>query len=122
MPFSHAWRDYNIQRQRRYRHIPKLIALARGYLKATPNDLYTLIEAAERAEQLRDVGLALLGEQFEAEKNLSRHIRTVVVHCHHHPALLAKNDYMDVEHELLDADAHLHALHTLIIGSRRARA
>ena len=121
MPFSNAWRDYNIQRQRRYTQIPKLIAVARGYLKTHEHELYKLVESTERARQLKNLGLALLGDQFEEEKKLSKEIRTVIVFCKHHPALLLKNAYMEIEHELLDADAHLHALHTLIIGSHKLR-
>ncbi|OGH62047.1 MAG: hypothetical protein A2848_01785 [Candidatus Magasanikbacteria bacterium RIFCSPHIGHO2_01_FULL_50_8] len=121
MSFSNVWRDYNTQRHRRYRDIPKLIALSRGYLKEEQPAIYSLIEATERAEKLKELGLALLGEQFEAEKILSKHIRTTLVLCHHHHALLAKNAYMDLEHELRDADAHLHALHSLLIGSKSLR-
>lgn len=121
MSFSNVWRDYNIQRERRYRDIPKLLKLSRGYLKHNERELYTLISTMERAEQLKDLGLALLGEQFEAEKLLSKEIRALIVHCRHHHALIAKNAYMDLEHELLDADAHLHAHHALLIGHHTMR-
>lgn len=121
MSFSHVWRDYNTQRERRYREIPKLVKLARAYVDDHRDDMYELVELAERAKQLKALGLTLLGEQFEAEKQLSKATRKFIVHCHHHHALLLKNSYMDVEHELLDADAHLHALHSLLIGKRKMR-
>lgn len=121
MSFSNVWRDYNIQRERRYRDIPKLLKLSRGYLKQNEREVYALVTTMERAQQLKDLGLALLGEQFEAEKKLSKEIRAVIVHCRHHHALIAKNTYMDLEHELLDADAHLHAHHSLLIGHHTMR-
>lgn len=121
MSFSNVWRDYNIQRERRFRYLPKLITVSRGYLKTHGREIYAITEQLERARQLKDLGLTLLGEQFEAEKKLSKEIRAFIVLCKHHPALLAKNTYMDLEHELLDADAHLHALHALLIGSHSLR-
>lgn len=116
---SNVWRDYNIQRQRRYRFIPKLITVSRGYLKNNQREIYAITETAERCQQLKDLGFALLGEQFDAEKKLTKEIRALIVLCKDHPALLAKNAYMDIEHELFDADAHLHALHALLIGSHQ---
>ena len=59
MSFSNVWRDYNTQRHRRYRDIPKLIALSRGYLKEEQPAIYSLIEATERAEFIsRAAGIA----------------------------------------------------------------
>lgn len=116
---SNVWRDYNIQRDRRFRYLPKLIDVSRGYLKNNEREIFAITESAERCKQLKDLGLALLGEQFDAEKKLTKEIRSFIVLCRHHHALLAKNAYMDLEHELLDADAHMHALHSLLIGSSR---
>ncbi|MCX6780604.1 MAG: LemA family protein [Candidatus Magasanikbacteria bacterium] len=120
MPVSNVWRDYNIQRIRRYTSIPKLITVARSYLKNYSSELYALISTLERAQQLQELGLALLGEQFEAEKKLSHEVRSLIVACHHHHALIAKTNFMDLEHDLLDADAHLHALNGLLIGNKKS--
>lgn len=121
MSFSHVWRDYNTQRERRYRDIPKILKLSRAYVSDHQDEMYEIVELLERAKQLKALGLALLGEQFEAEKKLSKAVRGFIAHCHHHHALLIKNAYMDLEHELLDADAHLHALHSLLIGKHKLR-
>ncbi len=114
-----VWRDYNTQRERRYHYLPKLISVSRGYLKNNQREIFAITETVERCRQLKALGLALLGEQFDAEKKLTKEIRSFIILCKHHPALLAKNAYMDLEHELLDADAHMHALQALIIGSQK---
>ncbi len=114
---SNVWRDYNIQRQRRHDYIPKLIAVAQPYLRNHEREMYAITETAERSKQFKKMGVALLGEQFETEKKLSREIRGIIALCKHHHALLLKNTYMDIEHELLDADAHIHGLSSILIGS-----
>jgi hypothetical protein len=116
-----VWNDYNTQRDRRYRYIPKLIAVSQSYLKNHSREIYRITETIERSKQLGRMGFALLGEQFETEKKLSHEIRGIIALCKHHHALLLKNSYMDVEHELLDADAHMHALTALLIGSHKQR-
>ncbi len=121
MSFSTVWRDYNTQRDRRYGVIPKLLALCGGYLKDKQKELLAITETLERASKLKEFGFALVGEQFESEKQLSKEIRALLVHCHYHHALLAKNAYTDIEHDLLDADAHMHALQSLIVGYHRRR-
>lgn len=121
MSFSTVWRDYNTQRQRRYQLIPQLTHLARGYVRDQEKQLFTLTETLERARKLQEFGFALVGEQFDEEKKLSKEIRSFLIHCHYHHALLLKDVYRDMEHDLLDAEAHMHALQGLIVGEHRKK-
>ena len=121
MPFSHLWRDYNTQRDRRLHLIPKLILVSQSYVHTQKNQVTELHEAGEHARQMKEFGFALIGEQFAAEKNFSKQIRSFLIACHHHPALIAKISFHDIEHELLDAEAQMHMLHTFIIGTERRR-
>lgn len=118
MSFSTAWRDYNTQRGRRYRDVPKLITLGRGFV-SEEKACHTLTETTERCRQLKEFGFALIGEQFQAERELGAAVRAFLVRCHHHHALTMQTTFTDLEHELLDAEAHLHALHSIIVGHAR---
>lgn len=118
MSLSTLWRDYNTQRHRRYRAMARLIALGRPYLSQRRLALTPFEETAARAQELSKFGLALLGEQFDAEKKLSRDIRTLVGECKHFHTLILKDSYRELEHDLLDADMHLHVLGELIVGHR----
>ncbi len=119
MPFSAVWRDYNIQRERRYKVAPKLMHLAWGYLAEYQKEMLQLTEDLERAHQLKEFGFTLVGEQFEAEKKLSKDLRQLLIKCHHHHALILKDVFREHEHDLLDAEAHLHVLQGLVIGTKR---
>ncbi len=122
MSFSTVWQDYNTQRLRRYGMVPKLIAIARPFVTTKEKELHALMETLERARKLQEFGFALLGEQFEEEKKLGKEIRTFLICCHHHHALLLKTAYMDFENDLLDAEAHMHALAGLVVGLHRKLA
>ena len=122
MSFSTVWHDYNIQRTRRYDLVPKLLAVARPFLHDTKEkEISRLVETAERAKKMQEFGFALIGEQFEEEKNLGKELRSFLTNCHHHHALLLKNSYRDIENDLLDAEAHIHAHQGLIIGHHRKK-
>ena len=120
MSFSAVWRDYNTQRDRRYHVCPKLIKLAWGYLPNYRKEMLLITESLERARQLKTFGFTLVGQQFDAEKQLSKDIRALMVHCHHHHALILKDAFREQEHDLLDAEAHMHVLQQLVVGTTRA--
>lgn len=116
MSFPTLWRDYNTQRQRRYRAIERLVHLARPFLDTRRVPTTPFNESATRAQELSQFGLALLGEQFDAEKKLSRNARKLISECRHFHTLTLKDTYQELEHDLLDADMHLHVLGELIVG------
>lgn len=120
-PSSMAWQDYNTQRERRYHLIPKLIRISRAYLKESERPVSTLTAAHERARQMKEFGFSLIGEQFEAEKDLTKAVRAFLIQCHHHHALLARTDFCEIHHDLIDAEAHLSALSSIIIGYARPK-
>ncbi len=101
----------------------RLIGLARPYLDERRILTTPFAACATRAEELSQFGLALLGEQFDAEKKLSREARALITACRHHHPLIIKDSYRELEHDLLDADMHLHVLGELIAGhTARERA
>lgn len=119
MSFPTTWRDYNTQRARRYRLVPRLIACARPFTTDHSQLAYQIREGLERSRQLQAFGLTLLSEQFDQEKKLSKEIRAFLIRCHSHHALIAKNNFQELQHELLDAEAHLNTLASLITGRLR---
>lgn len=117
-----VWHEFTTQRLRRYHLVPKLLRLARGYLAKEEKIVLDLTARLDRARHLQSLGLILLGEQMEAEKNFTREVHTLLVCCQHHHSLILKNDFCDLQHELLDAEAHLTALQGLLVGEwRRAQ-
>jgi hypothetical protein len=82
--------------------------------------MLALTESLERARQLKAFGFTLIGQQFDAEKQLSKDIRALLIQCHHYHAMILKDVFREHEHDLLDAEAHLHVLQQLVIGTKRA--
>lgn len=113
------WQEFTAQRLRRYHLVPKLLRLASGYLVKEEKIIAALTEKFDRTRHLQSMGLILLGEQMEAEKKFTREVHILLVCCHHHHSLIIKNDFCDLQHEILDAEAHLAALQGLLVGELR---
>ena len=99
-----AWSDIEVQMKRRYDLIPNLVETVKGYVKHEEGTLTKVIEARNKA-----MGATTSAEHAQAENMLSGTLKSLFALSEAYPDLKANQGFLDLQHELRDAEDKIQA-------------
>ena len=94
-----AWSDIEVQLKRRYDLIPNLIETVKGYASHEAGTLQKVVEARNMA-----MGAKTGAEHAQAENMLSGTLKSLFALSESYPDLKANQQFLDLQHELRDAE------------------
>ena len=110
-----AWSDIEVQMKRRYDLIPNLVNVVKGYA-AHESSVFENVTAARAAA----MGARTLDEHAKAENQLSSTLKTLFAVSENYPSLQASQNFLDLQHELTDAEDKIQAARRFYNGNVRA--
>ncbi len=99
-----AWSDIEVQMKRRYDLIPNLIATVKGYAGHEENVFTKVTEARTAA-----MGARTMAEHGAAENMLTDTLKSLFAVSENYPALQASQNFLQLQHELTDAEDKIQA-------------
>ncbi|MBN1783912.1 MAG: LemA family protein [Alphaproteobacteria bacterium] len=103
--FQEAWSDIETQMKRRYNLIPNLMETVKGYAKHEKETLDAVVKA--RTAAMSATGTP--NEQAEAENMLQSTLKSIFALSESYPDLKANANFIDLQHELTDAEDKIQA-------------
>lgn len=94
-----AWSDVEVQMQRRYNLIPNLVSTVQAYMKHEASTLEKVTAARNAA-----MGASTLPQHAAAENMLSGALKSLFAVAEQYPDLKANQNFLDLQHELRDAE------------------
>jgi len=94
-----AWSDIDVQMKRRYDLIPNIINTVKGYAKHEEG-VFTKVTQARTAA----MGAKTVEEHAKAENMLSETLKSLFAVSENYPALRASDNFLQLQHELTDAE------------------
>lgn len=94
-----AWSDIEVQLKRRYDLIPNLIETAKGYASHESGTFEKVIQARNMAMNAKSGA-----EHAQAENMLSGTLKSLFALSEAYPDLKANQNFLDLQHELRDAE------------------
>lgn len=94
-----AWSDIEVQLKRRYDLIPNLISTVKGYA-SHESGLFEKVTQARSAA----MGATTPGQHAAAENMLSGTLKSLFAVAENYPDLKANQSFLDLQHELRDAE------------------
>lgn len=99
-----AWADIDVQLKRRYDLIPNLLETVRGYATHEKEVFDNVTRARASAVSAKTVG-----EQAQAENNLSQTLKSLFAVVENYPDLKASQNFSDLQKELADTENKIQA-------------
>lgn len=109
-----AWSDISVQMKRRYDLIPNLVNTVKGYATHEAS-VFENVTAARTAA----MGANTLQEHAEKEAALTSTLKTLFAVSENYPALQAAQNFLDLQHELRDAEDKIQAARRFYNGNVR---
>lgn len=109
-----AWSDISVQMKRRYDLIPNLINTVKGYA-THESGVFERVTAARTAA----MGAHSLSEHAEKESALTSTLKTLFAVSENYPALQASQNFLELQHELTDAEDKIQAARRFYNGNVR---
>lgn len=94
-----AWSDIEVQMKRRYDLIPNIVNTVKGYA-AHEEGVFTKVTQARAAA----MGAKTMKEHAQAENMLSETLKSLFAVSENYPALRASDNFLQLQHELTDAE------------------
>lgn len=94
-----AWSDIEVQMKRRYDLIPNIVSTVKGYA-AHEDSVFTKVTEARTAA----MGAKTMKEHAQAENLLSETLKSLFAVSENYPALRASDNFLQLQHELTDAE------------------
>ena len=94
---SNAWSDVDVQLQRRYDLVPRLVETVKGYAAHERDLLVAVVELRNRAEANHEAP----SRQSAGEQALGRELHHLVARCEAYPELKADERFRDLQEELV---------------------
>lgn len=99
-----AWSDIEVQMKRRYDLIPNLVSTVKGYVGHEENVFTKVTEARAAA-----MGARTMKEHAAAENMLTDTLKSLFAVSENYPALQASQNFLQLQHELVDAEDKIQA-------------
>jgi LemA protein len=99
-----AWSDIEVQLKRRYDLIPNLVNTVKGYASHESTVFEKVTEARTTA-----MGAHTLPEHAKAENMLTSTLKSLFAVSENYPALQASQNFLELQHELRDAEDKIQA-------------
>ncbi|MEK7452526.1 MAG: LemA family protein [Patescibacteria group bacterium] len=109
-----AWSDINVQLKRRYDLIPNLINTVKGYASHESSVFENVTKARSAA-----MGAHTMGEHAQAENMLTNTLKSLFAVAESYPALQASQNFLELQHELTDAEDKIQAARRFYNGNVR---
>jgi LemA protein len=97
-----AWSDIDVQLQRRHDLIPQLAATVKGYADYERGTLTAVTELRTRAQAGGSVA-----QRAQIETELSAQMNRLLALQENYPALKASENFLQLQHDLVDVEDHL---------------
>lgn len=110
-----AWSDILVQMKRRYDLIPNLVNTVKGYASHESSVFENVTNARAAA-----MGASTLEEHAKAESALTGTLKTLFAVSENYPALQASQNFLELQHELRDAEDKIQAARRFYNGNARA--
>ncbi len=94
-----AWSDIEVQMKRRYDLIPNIVNTVKGYAAHESTVFQKVTEARATA-----MGAKTMQEHAQAENMLSETLKSLFAVSENYPALRASDNFLQLQHELTDAE------------------
>jgi LemA protein len=94
-----AWSDIEVQMKRRYDLIPNIVNTVKGYAKHE-DSVFTKVTQARTAA----MGAKTMQEHAKTENMLSETLKSLFAVSENYPALRASDNFLQLQHELTDAE------------------
>lgn len=94
-----AWSDIDVQLKRRYDLIPNLLETVKGYAAHEKGVLEEVTKARTAA-----MGAQSMGDHSKAENMLTGALKSLFAVAENYPDLKANQNFLDLQHELRDAE------------------
>lgn len=94
-----AWSDIEVQMKRRYDLIPNIVNTVKGYA-AHEEGVFTKVTQARAAA----MSAKSMKEHAQAENMLSETLKSLFAVSENYPALRASDNFLQLQHELTDAE------------------
>lgn len=99
---ENAWSGIDVQLRRRYDLIPNLVESVKGYAKHERELFERVTQARARGEQAQTVG-----EQAEAETEITRMLRQLFAVAENYPQLKANENFLALQEELTATESKI---------------
>lgn len=109
-----AWSDISVQMKRRYDLIPNLVNTVKGYATHESNVFENVTNARAAA-----MGATTLKDHAEKEAQLTSTLKTLFAVSENYPALQASQNFLELQHELTDAEDKIQAARRFYNGNVR---
>lgn len=109
-----AWSDIEVQMKRRYDLIPNLVNTVKGYA-SHESSVFENVTAARSAA----MGAHTLPEHAKAEGELTNTLKSLFAVSENYPALQASQNFLQLQHELRDAEDKIQAARRFYNGNVR---
>lgn len=109
-----AWSDIEVQMKRRYDLIPNLVNAVKGYASHESNVFENVTAARSSA-----MGAHTLPEHAQAENMLTNTLKSLFAVSENYPALQASQNFLQLQHELRDAEDKIQASRRFYNGNVR---
>ncbi len=110
-----AWSDIEVQMKRRYDLIPNLVNAVKGYAGHEAGVFENVTKARSAA-----MGAHTLPEHAKAEGELTNTLKSLFAVSENYPALQASQNFLQLQHELRDAEDKIQAARRFYNGNVRA--
>lgn len=94
-----AWADIDVQLKRRYDLIPNLLETVKGYAAHEKGVMEEVTKARTAA-----MGAQSMGDHSQAENMLTDALKSLFAVAENYPDLKANQNFLDLQHELRDAE------------------
>lgn len=109
-----AWSDIEVQMKRRYDLIPNLVNTVKGYAKHEEGVFTKVTEARTIA-----MGAKSMEDHAKAENMLSDTLKSLFAVSENYPQLQASDNFLQLQHELTDAEDKIQAARRFYNGNVR---
>jgi LemA protein len=99
-----AWSDIEVQMKRRYDLIPNIVSTVKGYA-GHEDSVFTKVTQARAMA----MGAGTMKEHAAAENMLSETLKSLFAVSENYPALQASQNFLQLQHELTDAEDKIQA-------------
>jgi LemA protein len=117
---AESWRQVDVELQRRHDLIPNLVEVVRGYAAHERQVLEQVTQARTDAERARTDAGADRQRRASAENQLSTAVGAVVAVAEGYPQLKADQNFLALQHELVDTEDRIAAGRRFYNGNVRA--
>jgi LemA protein len=99
---ENAWSGIDVQLRRRYDLIPNLIEAVKGYA-AHERELFERVTQA----RARAIGASNIGDQAQAETEITRNLRQLLIVAEAYPELKANENFLALQEELTATESKI---------------